>query len=1167
VSTTFSKLAEGGASIAWVAAIEGIDRLLCSHSTSEAITAWAGTDWTTAIGGLFVDMENRQRIDPYDPFTTGGTCQLSVVDTDGSDEFGILVFKRSAGASTELAQTCDANDGSITVSSNANFPVAPDELHIGTECLGYSGKGSTTGFTGLTRGKYSPFPAGTLGATRFGQHHRVSRDKNQVLLNPTVSETPRIWLGRRVGIWMHTVAEDGSLNSKDDAQLVYAGVIVSVADDANTHCTRLELKHILDVVQDATVGAGLFSAEVAEGLYLQTGRKFTILDHKNTTTRTGDELEVVASGATGTNQINAGRYSADEICAAFGAWLGGEVAAARIWGYYSFNVTNNGDGLRTRVGWQIVDAANVFCRWVITMPGEVLAFLGFGAVEASPLGQQLSIWASGTTSKVPAPVYTGEFAPFRSLVFKPIGPGSAQEFSEGLVYDIENISGDFVDQYDFLPAAVKVASTTGHSWGIFLLDEKQLIVASYATNQVTNAWIAPWTAPGKEDDKAMPYIGRRLDEADSGPVKIRQVFVLTGTLQNILNRLFYGTGATDYNHTSYDTLGHGLGIGIPGSLLGESFERSIANMPGAQAELAVIFDESTTIPDLIGSDLLLRRASLRWYDEHLEFIQWQTPSGSLSAAELSDENKAAPATSDENHRAPTLETTVFQRALVKIDYNRDFSVGRNGDYRKSIQLEDQTAVDDSGGETRPLTIKARNTFSDFSGTGGAIEELTKSYLATMPMFSRAARHIRRSIDMRYFETLGVGDIVTVIDSFARDPATGLRGINSRYGTVISLSYNPGGFSPGADDTVRPMTGEVEIRIPDVNRYLPYGPSARVDDTYSPGAYSAGYSAVALTFRCVANQYSEATEGVDVSHLAAGDVVLIKELDPDDPAVVTYWMRTLASVGVGDPNNVTITVALSAPAWDSTKKYAICYADYGDVDANTTQRDFSYQSDDADGMVEDIEVPYHFSATNETIDVTANTGTEKAEFHSDISYGDGVSYDVAQETSAIILLNQLHDRRTAHQHPWLMQTWTGYWADDVTWQAVMCGPVYFGMDHLGSGVTRSLTVAPYLRVRTGTIYGDTGSLRITLSRTMPTQGPSRWPLSAVSSFTGSRFGAHWKRTATWTVTSTTGYVGDEETLSIDVKDLYRGYAWLTIETLGRAETLGLSKMIEGVRTVI
>ncbi len=1155
MGTTLAALQTGSARAKWVVAIEGYKYLLTDATPAAAVTAHAGHsggDWTQALGGLFVELENSQRIDPYDPFTPGGRCNLSILDVDGTDRFGIDVYRRSAGAETVLTGTIDRNDVQILVANNVGFAAATDELHIGTECLEYYSTLGTQSFDIGIRGKYSPFGSGGTGGSRFGNHHRVAFDKNHVLLNPIVSQQPRIWLGRRVGVWMHTVGADGALNSYEDALCAYAGIIVGVSDDQNSMCTKLELKHMLDVVQDSTVGSDIFGGEVADGLFLVAGRQFTFKDFKDGAgERTANALEVVASGAAGANQINEGVYMVDGLAAILSNWLGSELAAGRVWGHYSWaSPISTSVGLRTRCAWTIESASYVPVQWEMYMPGEVAAFLGMKEAEGSERGQSLSVADDGYANHSPHYSRDGDAVPFASLVFKPAGPGGGQEFSEALIYPIENQHGVFVDQFDNLPAVLKAAaSTVGHQWGIFLLDEKTLIVAAYDTgaNRITNAWLAPWRKPGDDSTESLTYIGRRLDEGEAGPVKIRQVYVLTGTLKTIVTRLFYGSGTNGYNHATLDTLGPGLGVAIPGSLLGAAFDQSVANLPGAQAEMAVIFDESTTLPDLIASDLLLRRTSLRWKNEGFDLVQWQTPSGLLSVATLSDANKAAPAGNDENHRAPTLETTVFQRAIVKIDYCRDFSVGRNGDYLKSIQLEDQVAVDDAGGETRPLTIKARNTYSDFAGTGAAIEELTKTYLATMPQFSRSARHIRRSIGMPHWETIGVGDIVTTEDTWARDPATGLRGINSRYGTVISITYDPGGPTPGSD-SIRDMTGEVEIRLPDVNRHLTYGPSARVDETAGTGGYNAGTK----TLTCHAHKYSEASEAADASHFPALSAVTIVEVDPDDPAVVDTWDDIVASQ---TGNTITLTTGLAG--WDATKRYIVTNDSYGD--GTTAQHDTTYQADTDDQMVEDIEVAYQYSSTDETIATTANTGTDKVVFHSGELFGDGRSLAAGSDAELANLINMLIDRKTAHQLPFLGDiTSTGFGG----WTSVLCGPVYLGQDQLGQSVARSLTIALWMR-QSG--VGPNGDVRASLSRICPQSPPFAAPFTAI--FVGARFDQWTSQTTAWTPTGTTWEMSSDKTLSIAVKDLTSGMAWLTIEVTNGAQVRGLAKCIEGVRTLI
>ena len=104
MGATLAQLQTGQARVKWVAAIYGYPYLLTDASTSAAITAWSGTGWTQAIGGLVVDGQWKQSIDPYKPFQPGGTIQLFIPDSD-SDTFGVDVFRNGRAASGATCAT------------------------------------------------------------------------------------------------------------------------------------------------------------------------------------------------------------------------------------------------------------------------------------------------------------------------------------------------------------------------------------------------------------------------------------------------------------------------------------------------------------------------------------------------------------------------------------------------------------------------------------------------------------------------------------------------------------------------------------------------------------------------------------------------------------------------------------------------------------------------------------------------------------------------------------------------------------------------------------------------------------------------------------------------------------------------------------------------------
>jgi hypothetical protein len=965
-ATTLSVMQEGSVSGKLVVAIEGCKYLLCESHPDSAIAAWAGSDWTTALPGLFVDLKNRHTLQVWEPFTGGGSCKLSIVDTDGADTFGIFVNRRAGSAETEITATLDRNDTTLAVAATQDF-TSSGEVYIGTECIGYTGKTGTT-FTGCTRGKYSPFGCGTSGSggRRFANHHRVGQDVNHVQMRPVVSELPRVWVGKRVGVWLHTWdAETETMNPRDEAQLLFAGRIAGIADNPSGPATEITLEPIHEEIKNAVIGKDMWAATLADGITLVEGRVFKFTDGKQgSTDRNANNLECIV-GASGTNQIEPGRYTLETLCEKINAWLAGERSASRIYGTYSFAspVTSN-VGLRTKCYWRIEDASSTIDGYfAIQMPGEVCSFLGLKDAEPGTTGVTENWNKRRRTNQ--DHIAQGDAVPFTNLIFKPSGPGRlSQEFSEVMTYLANDERGTFVDQYEYLPANIKNASDDSVEWGLFLLNDEVLMVGSYDTGTLTKCWLAPFQLTAGTAADAVGYIGRRVDEPEAGPITLRQVFVLEATFAELMATFIYNTGTSGYNHSTDDSLGYGLGAGIPGETLGGSFERSLTNMPGANAPIAVIIDEPTKLEDLLSADLLLRRTFLRWKDESFEFCQWKTPLAANAVADLTESTKAAPAGSEEDHRVATVENNDQARPIVKFDYCRDFAVGRDGQYLKSVMVEDASAVDDLGGNVKPFTLKLRNTYGDMANTGSAIEALLPEYITMFPVTARPMKQITRSIDPRFFEGYGVGDVVTISDEFARDPNTGIRSITSRAGMITRLSYDIGGSS--VDGSTRDIAGDIDLMFLDTQRGEIYAPSAQVDDT----AANAGYNVGTKTLTCYAEKFShnititvnwgthtksiDITEDADATHFDAGDKVFVYELDTTSGLT---WEDTVVSQ---TGNTITLTTGLAG--WDAAKKYCVTYQRISQVQAS--QLEVVYQADATDKLAEDEEVAWHYSATDE-----------------------------------------------------------------------------------------------------------------------------------------------------------------------------------------------------------
>src|SRR5690606_17000543 len=116
-----------------------------------------------------------------------------------------------------------------------------------------------------------------------------------------------------VGLWVHGYKADGTLQTKAEAQLVFAGRLVEVRDDADLLSTVLVAEHVLTDLREVTLGRDMFEGEVADGIYIPasgTGGtvKFKFKDYNGSSWRTANDLVVVSSGASGANQMNQGFY-------------------------------------------------------------------------------------------------------------------------------------------------------------------------------------------------------------------------------------------------------------------------------------------------------------------------------------------------------------------------------------------------------------------------------------------------------------------------------------------------------------------------------------------------------------------------------------------------------------------------------------------------------------------------------------------------------------------------------------------------------------------------------------------------------------------------------------------------------------------------------------------
>lgn len=1155
---TLAALQSGSLRCQLVVAIEGYPYLFTDGPTGQALTAWAGTDWATSggcLGGLHVELDNNQRLHPWEPFGTGGKCVLRITP-DANDTLGIDINRKSAGAETVLdGSTLELNATTITVKDTSSFASA-GEIHIGTERVQYSGKTATT-FTGCTRGKFAPFQGKSDGSARWGQRHRVGPSANGVNLAAVVSEQPRVWTGRWVGVWLHMFSDTSTLCVKAEAQLLFAGKIVAHDDDPTSLCTVIELQHVLDTLQESTLGREQWTAKAQDGVFLRVGEdmKFSLRDWDNwgaAAYKAANDLVVVAGSPANANEIKAGRYSLEDLFSRLSTWLGSERAANRVFAVYNFSIVQINGASRVQITWSLsTGSANLkTARFELKVPAIVYTFFGFD--DTNPAQAHGVKTITGTKRADSGDPTIGKYVPLRTVVFH---GGIGSQADDLLQFELVDERGTIDDNYGVLPQ--QPADNKGLPWGVFLLQGRYAIVAAYDASATphkiryaspTLAIAGLAQAPGIGSTEG--YVVT-VDEA-TGPIEVRQVFLMKGTFADLLKRILVSTGISGYNDATYDTLGFGLGLGLPGSIIDLD---SCETVPNPGGELLVVIDKTTKVADMFAGDLIVRWAFPRWRDGKLGFAAWSQPiAGGPHDVDLllNDTNKAAPAGNTDDHRSSTRVSDEWQRTIVKLAYNRSIVEGFDGLFKDSITFEDQVAVDDSGGAGKPLTIELRNTYHEFAGTGASVESLAPAFMAMLPIFSRPIRKITRSIDLRAFEGVSIGDIVTVEDVFARDPDTGLRGIQTRRALVTRHRYSLGGWTPGAD---RPndMGGEVDLLLLEINRTGPYSPAAQVDETQT----NAGYNAGTKVLTCYAHKYSNATQQADATRFLVGDAVRVVERDPSNPASPLTWTDVVfAQTG----NTITLTTGLAG--WDNTKTYVVISDTYSASTASEHAN--TYQADAADHLVENLRVAYQLvgQPPNHAGQYTPNTASDPICLPPDLSYGDGKPLDVAHEVDICRLLNNLVDYKGAHSAPfcWIGTGITQPGGDGIhgmvgnDFLLVYAARMYLTQELFTGGQYRKLDVAAWY-VSQNTRPGTDETVRVTIAQQQPA-GQSLVNVNRGSVYVD----------ASWTTQSTTWQQSVQSLSLINVKGGWftSGLVWVLIECTKGASTRGLARCQESRR---
>jgi hypothetical protein len=1127
--TTLADIQAGSLGFRWVLLIEGCELALCNFpdpsDVSDMLTA-ASWDWTDAVNGLCVLGGWEQELRPWDPSVQVGRLSFSVqkgirASTGGeSDAFAELVFGAGAGVETYLTAALDCNDTTVTVKSTSGYG-ASGHVHIGTEAIGYTGKTATT-FTGCVRGKYAPFKANTEASQRFGQPHRIPNVGDDIIIQPKVTSVQREWRGRRVGLWMVSYGT----TSWSDAQLVWAGRIENTRDGSNG-LTYLECVDIKAQLKECELLRHQFEGRIREGVYLFGSWRFEALDDKAGTVKTANDLVVVSSGAAGSNEINAGLYSIEELIDALNAWLSSEYAAARLNHKWYFSLGSNAEGPRSAIHLSSGSSAGIN-RSRIAMQSIVCEFLGFTADGHGPstfgwapnnVGIAID-WDQSTSTIAESPE-----EPYRHIVT----PNQPYRIT------VEDIRGTRFDNRPFLPN-LDVTLDSGAEWAVLQVGGESGPMALYRLISETadEVVFSGGTPTSRLDDIAGTRWGfTRTDKirySEGVDLTVRQVALIGGRMDYLFTRILASTGTSGYNHASFDSYPQQLGAGLPWELLGNDWLNTIGALNSQLAWITLVITKPTKLMSRLGVELVARVAQIIWKDEGLRVVSWGTPTAARALHAFTEANKRTQSDAKDAQRAPAVSSDEFLVNRVRLLYGR-------GERAGDVKIVDPASQDTHGQFSKEVTVES------LAGQSSAYD-LIEQLKLMVPFFSRPMHVLTRSIGPEHYENCAPGDFCTVSDNFARDPSTGTRGLSSKPGLIIKHGIDWGGF----DDTGKSRTpnGTIDILLLPLSNIATYSPCAEVDNTAGGGGYNAGTKVLTLK----AHEHTEASETADAAWFLIGENVRVVEIDPATAAAPLTWTDVVAAQS---GNTITLTTGLAG--WDATKRYRVISDVYSASDA--TQTTDVYQADDADARIEDLAGAYVYGTDlTQAGTWTDDDGDELVALYSEYAYGDGRPLDTGYEKDIARLVNNLVNYRTQVICPRLTRSVMNHAAftGSSTKAIIAVFPINLHPGALMLG-ERYLYVRPWLRSTDGTSASMTVSLCAKLPRgTSLENGDPDAPEYEL----GAPYESH-----TWTTSSTTYAAGAEFGFSGKTADSVTGKAYLVIEVSStKLETRGLAEVWQG-----
>jgi hypothetical protein len=1069
MGTTLDALASPESRCCYVLAIEGYPKLLTDHYNMAAVvTAWAASSWTACLPGLKVGGVIKRSVEPWQTDIGAPTIQIAVMPDD-NDTFGKAVFNVKPTFVTRMTETFrPAVDGSgvIYVKSTAGA-FASGDVYIGGRKYSYDSKSAGSFTVGLAGSNtHSPFSADT-GNHYAGPATHPENVNFDVGPSPRVSNAPRKWIGRKCALYIHRISGD-TLDVLAQAHLEFAGRIRGVDDDEDGN-TLLDIEDMAASIRDCVILKDQWTGYVKPGIRLVAGTRFHVYEenHENTSA----EFIVVASGASGDYEMDEGLYDLDDFTSRLNSWLAAETDTAVLDAQWNVGVKQSSEsGLRMQIAAIFpTPVPNVGKVHFHCTSRHVLDFMGF--TQPLMFNDDGTNWLYVVSQPVSSTVSqaVGDVSPYKAKFLQ--DPVRA-DYGLDQIVELDASDGVFFDQSSYLPPGLRGRVPAGDVAGVFQVGNITFLASRDSATQLSHPvsafGIAPFNTLSAVADNSD---GLRMD-ADEEKLAVRQILILSGSFTDVATKLVASLGGTSgVNHADYDVFP--WGAGIPWSLLGDDWLNSCRSAEQAMNSKSImaLVTKPTKLLDLLIPEFAMRLLWLVWKDEGYQLRTLPTPN-SLTADHVLDEtNKAEPVGTSTAGRATTHITDEYLTNVIKLEYARK----NTGEYTKTLEVRDNASIAEHG-VSQAKTIQAANSFTGQDTGGASVEEMAAALVTRVfPVFGKPLHIMRRTIA----PTVDASplDTVSVSDDYARDPTSGVRGIEGRAGIILSVARDRG--ANGGK-----MFGEVEILFADEDRHYPMAPAAEIDTTFSGAlngrTFTNGYAPTAAggpAIKLKSHAYSRSSDTADVNRFAATDLLRIVRLDDSSGDA---WSRTLSTVVAAD-SVLVLSADLTVPAYTSsaTERYRVQYREYSACTAS--QKLHAFQADDADGMIEDVAEPNTYGEQQwQRFGTAAVSGKvilpTAAEY-----WGDGMPVHPGLLHDLSLFNNNLPNYRTAPNCPVIVNSVLSTVANEYTVMGIF--PLYLGAP-AAAGLVRKLRLAPFMRIASAP---ETGYVRVSSSSLPPKAG--------------------------------------------------------------------------------